>query len=128
MHDPVDAWHDHTKDQKPQAEHGEIRNPMMVMGVGLGLFLAVVASVVAVEAFYKWYAAQALKAGSVATGPNSPAMETRAERLEVLKKQMGSEPSWVVVPGTKETPAKAIVQLPLKAAAERVLAEYSGKK
>jgi hypothetical protein len=127
LHDPTDAWHDHAKDEKPQHEHGEIRNPATVMGVGVALFLAVVVAVVVVDNFYKWYAAQRLAEATVASGPNSPAIEARTFKADTLKAHAAAEGSWMVIPGTPEVPAKAIALIPIKAAAERVSAEYAAR-
>lgn len=127
MHDPADAWHDHQQDERPQMEHGEIRNPATVMGVGVGLFIAVAISVVVVQSFYHWYSAQMLAQSSIATGATSPAIEARQFKADVLAAQASSDPSWVVIPGTDEVPAKAIAQIPLKVAADRVTAEYAAR-
>lgn len=128
MHDPTDAWHDHTSDERPQVEHGEIRNPAMVMGVGVGLFLAVVVSVVVVDNFYKWYVSQALAAASVASAPNSPAIEARALKTDTLKLQTSPDPSWIVLPPVDDkSKPTAVARIPLKAAAEKVASEYAAR-
>ena len=40
LHDPVDAWHDHSHDPKPQQAHAEVGNAGAIMGIG-GAFLLV---------------------------------------------------------------------------------------
>lgn len=127
LHDPTDAWHDHAKDEKPQIEHGEIRNPATVMGVGIGLFFAVVVAVVVVDNFYKWYTAQELARNSIATSPTSPAIEARQFKADALSAHASADPTWIVIPKTGDVPAKAIAQIPLKVAAERVVAEYAAR-
>lgn len=128
LHDPADAWHDHAQDEKPQHEHGEIRNPATVMGVGIGLFLAVAVATLVVDAFYKWYASQALAAASVTTSANSTPMQARALKSDILKSHRSSEPSWIVIPPLEEgAKPTAVARIPLSVAAERVASEYAAR-
>ncbi|HYE01875.1 MAG TPA: hypothetical protein VD963_01435 [Phycisphaerales bacterium] len=56
LHEAPDAWHLHTaSEERPQAAHGEVANPRLVMFVGLVSFLAVVLTCVIVYGYYMWY-------------------------------------------------------------------------
>lgn len=123
LHDPADAWHDHSHDEKPQVAHGEVGNPTLVMSVGVGLFLVVVLAVVVVDTFYRGYASKKLRELEVTT-PNAPALLTRGERSSMFLSQQSKEPGWVVIPAAGEVPAKAVVQLPLEQAQGIVIQQY----
>lgn len=83
MHDAVDAWHDHSHDERPQEAHAEVQNTPMIMGVGVALFFVVVASVVVVYGFYTHYTTTRLSALEQTT-ENSPAFVTRGEQSNSL--------------------------------------------
>lgn len=128
MHDATDAWHDHAQDEKPQHEHGEIRNPATVMAVGVGLFVAVAAATLIVDAFYKWYASNALAAASVTTWATSGPMQARELKSGILAAHHGTDASWIVIPPVEEgAKPTAVARIPLKVAAERVAGEYAAR-
>ncbi len=63
MHDPTDAWHDHSQDaDKPQHAHAEVGNPGLIIGVGIAAFLLVCASVLAIQGYYTHYTTERLNA------------------------------------------------------------------
>lgn len=116
MHDAIDAWHDHTRDEKPQIAHSEVGNAKAIMGVGVALFLVIVAAVVAVYAYYTWYITERLDKAEIATGQDSPAVEARqykADSLILLSK--GGE----VAGATPHT------VLPIEAKIEQIAREYA---
>jgi hypothetical protein len=84
LHDPVDEWHDHSKDEKPQQAHAEVGNAKLITGIGLALFLVIVASVIAVYAYYVWFITARLSKAEIASGQASPAIEARAYREQAL--------------------------------------------
>lgn len=127
MHEPTDAWHDHAHDERPQTAHGEVSRPGLIIGIGVGLFLAVAAAVVVVQSFYKWYTGQQLSRTQVASGPNAPAIEARAFKASAIAGQQAAEPSWMVIPAQGETPAKAIAVLPVETASTLVMREYAAR-
>jgi hypothetical protein len=84
LHDPIDPWHDHSHDEKPQSAHAEVGNAAAIMGIGIALFMVIVVSVIAVYAYYSWYITERLNKAEVATGQASPAIQARAYKTEAL--------------------------------------------
>lgn len=126
LHDPVDSWHDHTRDQHPQHAHAEVGNAPLVMGVGLGLFLLIVASVLLVDSFYRGYASNRLSDMEAdAAAPNGPAILTRTEKSQVLLYQQSKEARWVTIPAAGEVPARNFAQIPTAVATELALKQYA---
>lgn len=84
MHDPIDAWHDHTKDERPQQAHAEVGNAAAIMGIGIALFLVIVVSVVVVYAYYTWFITERLRKAEIASGQASPAIQARTYKETAL--------------------------------------------
>ncbi len=125
MHDPVDAWHDHTKDEKPQHAHAEVQNTPLIMGVGLALFMVIVVSVVAVYGFYTWYVARTLNQQEVTT-VGAPALQFRDDKARALKTI--AEGGTVELPALEEgKPKRVITILPFAEAQAAVLKQYTPK-
>lgn len=128
LHDPTDAWHDHSHDEPARAPHGEIGNPLLIMGVGVGLSLLVAVAVVVVDNFYRWYSSQHMIRSDAAISAISPAMETRAAKAQTLTQQTSSDARWIVIPAPDDkTPARTIAQLPIEEATRRVAGEYAAR-
>lgn len=122
LHDPVDAWHDHNADERPQHAHAEIVDTNAVMGVGVALFFVIVFAVVAVWGFYTWYSTQRL-AELERTSTDSPAWLLRGDRISML--------TWLEkghtlnIPAVdKDTPARQINIIPVKQATDTVVEQY----
>lgn len=84
LHDPVDPWHDHTKDEQPQQAHAEVGNAAAIMGIGIALFMVIVVSVVVVYAYYTWFITERLRKAEIASGQTSPAIQARQYKQESL--------------------------------------------
>lgn len=125
MHDPVDAWHDHSHDAKPQAAHAEVQNTPLIMAVGLGLFMVIVVSVVAVYGFYTWYVARTLNAQEITTA-GAPALEFRKTKNTAL--DINRDGGTVMLAPLEEgKPKRSITILPFADAQAAVLKEYTPK-
>lgn len=124
--DPVDAWHDHSHDERPQAAHGEVQDTGRIMFIGVGLFIAVVVSVIAVYGFYTFYTTKELSAAELST-PNSPAL---LYRTDMAKSQaMILAGGQLKLPALEEgKPERVVNILPFEQATDRVVAEYLGKR
>jgi flagellar basal body-associated protein FliL len=106
LHDPIDAWHDHSHDPKPQQAHAEVGNAGAIMGIGIALFMVIVVAVIAVYAYYVWYVTESLKKAEVASGQASPAIQARAYKQEAILnlikgaqvKPVGETPGYTLAP------------------------------
>ncbi len=83
MHDAIDAWHDHSHDERPQHAHGEVQNSRLVLGVGLALTGVIVVSSLVVYGFYVHYNTQRSDERERTTD-GSPLIETRIEKGKAL--------------------------------------------
>jgi hypothetical protein len=83
LHDPVDTWHDHSHDERPQHAHGEVQNSNIVLAVGLALTAVIVASVIVVYGFYVHYNTQRADDRERTTA-GAPLLETRGEKVKDL--------------------------------------------
>lgn len=121
MHDPVDAWHDHSRDAAPQNPHAEVANAGQVIGVGVGLFMVVVLAVVVIYGYYIWETTGKLSDRERREG--SAGYHAREEKAawDAELRAYG----WQAVPSVTEAePGKRYVRLPLDKAQERVIDTY----
>jgi hypothetical protein len=118
-HDPPDAWHQHSVEEKPQHAHGEVANAGLIMGVGLLMFLGLVATVVIVYGYYTWYTTKLLNAQEK-TGLEQAVLTYRAESFKKF-----ADYNWV----REEPPIvpKDTVRIPLDAAARKVATKYASQ-
>ncbi len=125
MHDAIDAWHDHSHDEKPQNAHSEVGNAAMITGVGVALFLVIVAAVVAVYAYYTWYITERLDRAEIATGQDSPAVEARKYKADsLIQLNKGGEVSAAGGGGG----AAAYTLLPINEKIDQIAREYASGK
>ncbi|MBX3405497.1 MAG: hypothetical protein KF869_01935 [Phycisphaeraceae bacterium] len=125
LHDPVDEWHDHTKDEKPQQAHAEVGNAFQIMGIGVGLFMVIVFAVIATYGFYVHQTTRRLaEAEEVKFGQRgAPAIEARVLKSDALIRQ--SAYGWEVVPATGDIPARSLVRLPIDEAKRLIARDYA---
>lgn len=128
LHDRPDEWHDHSGDEKPQHAHAEVGNAALIITTGLGLFLMIVASVVAVYAFYINTITRQLEEQEQARLPTSPALITHKMKVDTIEGLERKDYSWVVAPAAGDQPPRAMVQLPLEIAKQRVMKSYGFNK
>lgn len=102
MHDPVDPWHDHSHDPRPQRAHGGTLNARAVILIGIGLFLAVMVSTGIVYQYYVWYTTRMLdeRASLGVRMSYKERMETKSKTVAQIAAE---KPEWrdhdtVVVP------------------------------
>ncbi|MFN7021175.1 MAG: hypothetical protein ACK4WH_07605 [Phycisphaerales bacterium] len=125
LHDPVDEWHDHSKDEKPQAAHAEVGNAAMITGVGLALFFVIVFASVAVYAYYSWFVSQRLSEQEVAYGssPGSPAATARQYQRDARQRlKSGGE---VRIKATDTLPALNYSLIKIEDSIKAVAEDYS---
>lgn len=84
LHDPIDAWHDHSHDEKPQQAHAEVGNAGAIMGIAIALFMVIVASVLVVYGYYTWFITERLRKAEIASGQTSPAIQAREYKQTAL--------------------------------------------
>jgi hypothetical protein len=120
-HDAPDAWHDHSHDAAAQPAHTEQVAVGQVMTIGLVLFMAIVASVVAVYGFYKWYTSTALATMEVTT-PGAPALVWRAEKDAQLK--LVDAGGTKTIKGGEGVPDRSITIRPLAEAMNSTIEQY----
>lgn len=116
-HDPPDAWHQHSAQEKPQHAHGEVANAGLIMGVGLFMFLGLVVTVVIVYGYYVWYTTDLLNRQEK-HGLEAAALEYRNGALNRF-----DDYAWV-----REDPPivpKDTVQVPFDLAARKVATKYA---
>jgi nitrate reductase NapE component len=125
MHDAVDSWHDHSKDEKPQHAHAEIGNAGKVIGVGLGLFGVIVVAVIAAYMFWIWQITDRASRMERTSGASSPLMESRLNKSEALTKiESGGT---LLIEATAQTPRREVQILPMSRAIELVQKEYKDR-
>lgn len=124
LHDPIDPWHDHTKDEKPQHAHAEVGNARAIIGIGVGLFMIIVLSVVAVYAYYTWYLARRLSEVEIASGQTSPAIQARVYKQTALTR-LDKGASVVIPPAGEDVPGVNYTITPIEGAIDRTAREYA---
>jgi hypothetical protein len=116
VHESLDAWHDHSHDERPQHPHLESINAPKVIGIGVGLFLAVAATVALVYGFYVWYNVRALdQREGIGNGFEGP---SRAERDD-LSARLNQGYAWA---------NHDAALLPLDQGVDRVVKQYATKR
>ncbi len=116
VHEAPDQWHDHTRDERPQHAHLESINAPKVTGVGLGLFLAVAATIAIVYGFYIWYTVRALDSHEgPGMGLEGPAISTR----EDLKAKLNTGYAWA---------SHDAALLPIDQGMDRVVQQYAARR
>ncbi len=127
LHDPIDEWHDHSKDEKPQHAHAEVGNAARIMAVGIGLFLVIVVAVVVTYGFYVQQSTQRLNEMEIvrARGGEAlpPALEARKFKGDSLMDLQTY--GWIQVPAVGDTPARSLVRHPIDAAKQKVAQDYA---
>ncbi len=126
LHDPVDEWHDHTKDEKPQHAHTEVANAWRIMGVGIGLFLVIVFAVVVTYGFYVQQSARLLNAAEIVelSDTNAPPVQARMYRNN-SRMELAGPYDWIVIPAAGDVPARALVRTPIERAKQTVAQDYA---
>lgn len=127
-HDPVDAWHDHSHDAKPQDVHTDQANVRQVVTIGLILALAVAGASASVWGFYRWYVAKELKLEEMVSPnqPNSrlaPTLAVRWEKEAQLK--LWQSGGTLKVPTGEDQPAREVTIRPIDEAKKDVLELYA---
>lgn len=126
MHDPVDHWHDHSKDQMPQQAHAEVGNARAIIGIGVGLFFVIVFAVVAVYAYYVWFISRRLSEQEIASGKASPAIQAvEYKRDALIRLEKGGS---FTAPKGRVNAAESYTLRPLDEALERIAREYAAGK
>lgn len=116
VHERPDEWHDHAADERPQHAHLESINAPKVTGVGLGLFLAVAATVAIVYGFYVWYDVRTLDAHETyGNGLEGPSRAIRDD----LKGRLTEGYAWA---------NHDAVLLPLDQGIDRVVQTYAARR
>lgn len=125
LHDPVDEWHDHSKDEKPQQAHAEVGNAYQIMGIGVALFFVIVFAAVVTYGFYIHQTTRSLaQMEEVPFGQRgAPAIEARLYKSNALIRQGGY--GWEVVPATGDIPARSLVRLPIDEAKRLTARDYA---
>lgn len=119
MHDAPDAWHDHTKDPMPQQMHAEVANAKLIIGVGVGLFLAVVATIGIIYWYYIGYTTRLLEQNEL-IGLEQAQLE---HKIAVATEFQGYH--WAK---QGDEFVKDTVQVPMDIAMRKVVTEYTAKK
>jgi hypothetical protein len=133
LHDPVDEWHDHSHDNKPQHAHGEVQNSNLILGVGLALTGVIVVSCLVVYGFYTHYNTQRsnqrehmLREGAFTELANSPTEVTRASKLADLI--LLSRGGTTEMPTETENVKKTITISPIDKAMDEVAQGYTARR
>jgi hypothetical protein len=132
LHDPVDEWHDHSHDEKPQRPHADVQSSNLVLGVGIALAAVIAISVLAVYGFYVHYNTQRMDLREHTTSKNlpglapSPADETRVKKSkDLITLERGGE---VRMPTEKENVSRKVTIVPMSQAMEEVVQTYTASK
>lgn len=130
MHDPVDEWHDHSHDQKPQHAHGEVQNSNLIMGVGLALTGVIVISCIVVYGFYVHYNTRRMaerehmpRIGAykeLADSPTETARKAKSADLVLLEKGGSTQ-----MPTEVENVNKTITITPIAKSIDEVVQTYT---
>lgn len=117
LHDPPDAWHDHSVDPRPQQAHGRTLDSRAVILVGLGLFATVMIATFIVYQYYVWYTTRMLT--ERASVEQRMVYTDRIENQQAALNQLGSEQYlW----RDHDT-----VLVPLDTAMDQVISTYQGE-
>jgi len=119
MHDAPDAWHTHTADERPQPAHTEIANAPLILGVGIGSFLMVVATVAIIYWYYVGYTVDLLNEQEL-IGLEKEQLGRHAAIRTELEGYTWAKEADLAVPNT--------IQIPLEAATRKVINAYSQQK
>jgi hypothetical protein len=128
VHDPVDAWHDHTHDAKPQDPHTDQANVRQVVTIGILLAMSVAVASVSVWGFYRWYITTELNREEV-VDPNqinsrlAPSIAVRWEKERQLK--VRDEGGQLSLPTEEGKPNRSVTIRPLDEAMADVIKSYS---
>lgn len=125
LHDPVDPWHDHSKDEKPQQAHAEVGNAFQIMAIGVALFLVIVVAAAVTYGFYIHQTTRSLaRMEEVPFGTRgAPAIETRILKSDTLSRQ--GTYGWEVTPAVGDIPARSYVRLPIDEAKRLTARDYA---
>ena len=133
LHDPVDEWHNHSHDDKPQHAHGEVQNSNLIMGVGLALTGVIVLSCVVVYGFYTHYNTQRMverehmqRSGVYSELADSPTEATRKVKSEALN--LLNQGGTVPMPTEVENVNKTITITPLAKSIDDVAQSYTANR
>lgn len=134
MHDPVDQWHDHTRDEQPQKPHADVQNSNLVLGVGIALAVVIALSCAVVYGFYIHYNSQRTNERENAQNPNmhglsindSPAIAARNEQRDNLARLRAG--GTLEMPTEQENVKKTVTIRPLAQAMEIVADRYTNRK
>ena len=133
MHDPVDEWHDHSHDERPQRAHSDVQNSNLVLSVGIALAAVIGISSLVVYGFYIHYNTQrmALRERTPREGLFSDLAESPTEATRRLK---GNDIGLLETGGTFELPTekenvnKTITISPIAKAMDDVAKSYTAKR
>lgn len=114
-HEPPDVWHTHTAAEKPQTPHAENISHGTVLVFGVGGFLIIAFTVVAMIVYFNWYKTGLMAERTEGVQTHVAALADRAKALEQDFRTIG----WA----DAQTGA---VRLTLEAARQRVIEQYAG--
>lgn len=130
MHDPVDAWHDHSRDEKPQHAHAEVQNSNLIMFVGVALTGVIGLSSLVVYGFYTYYNTHRMaerehmpRAGAYSDLAESPSEEARSNKArDMLVLERGGS---IKMPTEQENITRTVTLSPIALAMDEVAQSYS---
>ena len=126
LHDPVDSWHDHSHDEKPQHAHGDVQDSNLVLGVGVALAAVIAVSCLVVYGFYTHYNTQRGIDSELVKYPNSPATLTREAKVaDLFLLEKGGTTK---MPTEKEGVTKDITITPIDQAMDTIVQKYAPRK
>lgn len=125
--EPLDAWHTHSAAEQAQDAHTNEVPAFRVLGFGLVLYMAVVATIVVITVYFLTYASAAQV--SREEYPERYGNETQA----VQHKQLGDrrailEGQFTNAQSEWTDPEAGLVRLPMAKAMEKVVAKYAVRK
>jgi hypothetical protein len=121
QHDAPDAWHSHTADEKPQAAHGEAANAHVIILVGVGSFLLIVATVIVTYGYYTWYTTKLLN-----DAENKDAIGVvESESAAYKERSQADLRHYDWVPGEEPLVPKGTVRIPIDKAIDKTIAKYT---